>query len=149
SNIYVGTLTIPYYLSRTAPLTGFWQGGPSPLDPTSHFLTRFNPVPVATENLMIPVLVTVPNAASVPGAVKPPGGCPVLIFEPGTPRTPPDLLAVADAFADRGFVPIAIALPLHGLTDRTSPLYAAGANPLYAGLSLPATGSIERTFDLD
>jgi hypothetical protein len=28
-------------------------------------------------------------------------------------------------------------------------LYAAGANPLYAGLGLPASGSIERTFDLD
>jgi pimeloyl-ACP methyl ester carboxylesterase len=149
ANIYVGTLTIPYYLSRTAPLTGSWQGGPSPLDPSSHFLTRFNPVPVATENLTVPVLVTVPNAASVPKGVKPAGGWPVLIFEHGITRNRTDMLAVADTFADRGFVTIAIDLPLHGLTDRTNPLYAAGANPLYAGLSLPATGSIERTFDLD
>jgi pimeloyl-ACP methyl ester carboxylesterase len=44
---------------------------------------------------------------------------------------------------------VAIDLPLHGLTDRTNPLYASGANPLYAGLGLPASGSIERTFDLD
>ena len=25
ANIYVGVLTIPYYLSKAAPLTGFWQ----------------------------------------------------------------------------------------------------------------------------
>src|SRR5882757_10015167 len=59
------------------------------------------------------------------------------------------MLAVADSFADSGFVVVAIDLPLHGLTDPTSPLYASGANPLYSGLSLPAGGSIERTFDLD
>ena len=38
---------------------------------------------------------------------------------------------------------VAIDLPLHGLTDPTSPLYAAGTNPLYAGLSLPASGSVK------
>ncbi len=149
ANIYLGTLSIPYYLSRAAPLTGFWQGGPSVLDASSHFLTRFNPVPVATETLQIPVLVTVPNTSSAAGAVKPAGGWPVTIFEHGITRNRTDMLAVADAFADKGFVVVAIDLPLHGITDRTSPLYASGANPLYAGLSLPASGSIERTFDLD
>ena len=152
ANIYVGTLSIPYYLSRTAPLTGFWQGGPSPLDASSHFLTRFNPVPVATETLKVPVLLTVPNAASayvLGGLAKPPGGWPVVIFEHGVTRSRSDMLAVADAFADSGFVVAAIDLPLHGITDQTNPLYAAGANPLYAGLSLPTSGSIERTFDLD
>ncbi len=149
ANIYLGTLSIPYYLSRSAPLTGYWQGGPSPLDASSHFLTRFNPVPIATETLQIPVLVTVPNASSVAGAAKPAGGWPVTIFEHGITRNRSDMLAVADAFADRGFVVVAIDLPLHGITDRTNPLYASGANPLYAGLSLQASGSIERTFDLD
>jgi len=149
ANIYVGTLTIPYYLSRTAPLTGYWQGGPSPLDSTSHFLTRFNPVPIATANLQIPVLVTVPNGNSPATAAKPAGGWPVVIFEHGITRNRTDMLAVADGFADAGFVAVAIDLPLHGLTDPTNPFYASGANPLYAGLSLPATGSIERTFDLD
>jgi hypothetical protein len=38
ANIYLGTLSIPYYLSRTAPLTGYWQGNPSPLDASSRFL---------------------------------------------------------------------------------------------------------------
>ena len=149
ANIYVGTLSIPYYLSRAAPLTGYWQGGPSPLDASSHFLTRFNPVPLATETLQIPVLVTVPNASSPAFAFRPAGGWPVLIFEHGITRNRTDMLAVADSFADHGAVVVAIDLPLHGVTDPTNPLYAAAANPLYAGLSLPASGSIERTFDLD
>ncbi len=65
-----GTLQIPYYSSRptqanpTAPLTATWLGGPSALDATSKLLTRFNPVPIATETISIPVFVTVPNAAS-------------------------------------------------------------------------------------
>jgi len=149
ATIYVGTLNIPYYLSRTEPLTGYWLGNPSPLDPDSRFLTRFNPAPVATESLQIPILVTVPNANSVPQGVKPAGGWPVLVFEHGIGRNRTDMLAVADSFADSGFVVVAIDLPLHGLTDPTSPLYAAAANPLYSGLSLPQSGSIERTFDLD
>ena len=149
SNIYLGTLTVPYYLSRTAPLTGFWQAGPSPLDASSHFVTRFNPVPVATELLKVPLLVTVPNAASAGHGVKPAGGWPVVIFQHGITRNRTDMLAVADSFADAGFIVIAIDLPLHGLSDITNPFYASGANPLYAGLSLPTTGSIERTFDLD
>jgi pimeloyl-ACP methyl ester carboxylesterase len=150
ATIYVGTLSIPYYLSRTAPLTGYWQGKPSPLDASSRFLTRFNPVPVPTETLQIPVLVTVPNGNSAGGGVKPPSGkWPVLIFEHGITRNRTDMLAVADSFADSGFVVVAIDLPLHGLTDPTSPLYASAASQLYTGLSLPATGSIERTFDLD
>lgn len=150
ATIYVGTLSIPYYLSRTEPLTGYWQGNPSQLDASSRFLTRFNPVPVPTETLQIPVLVTVPNVNSAGGGVKPASGkWPVLIFEHGITRNRTDMLAVADSFADSGFVVVAIDLPLHGLTDPTSPLYASGANPLYAGLSLPASGSIERTFDLD
>jgi pimeloyl-ACP methyl ester carboxylesterase len=150
ATIYVGTLAIPYYLSRTAPLTGFWQGNPSQLDSSSRFLTRFNPVPVPTETLQIPVLVSVPNAHSAMGGRKPAGGkWPVLIFEHGIFRSRMDMLAVADSFADSGFVVVAIDLPLHGITDPTNIFYAAAGNPLYNGLSLPATGSIERTFDLD
>ena len=119
------------------------------MDPSSRFLTRFNPAPVPTETLQVPILVTVPNANSVPQGIEPAGGWPVLIFEHGILRNRTDMLAVADSFADSGFMVVAIDLPLHGLTDPTSPLYASGTNPLYSGLSLPATGSIERTFDLD
>jgi len=149
ATIYVGTLSVPYYLSRAAPLTGFWQGSPSSLDESSRLLTRFNPMPVATETLRIPVLVTVPNANSAVGAAKPANGWPVVIFQHGINRSRADALNIADSFADSGLVVVAIDLPLHGVTDPTSQLYASATNPLYSGLSLPPLGSIERTFDLD
>lgn len=149
ADVYVGTLSIPYYLSKTAPLTESWHAPPFPLDTTSTFVTRFNPLPVPTATLQIPVLVSVPNAASAFGAVSPTAGWPVLIFQHGITRNREDMFAVADSFADAGFVVVAIDLPLHGITSQTDPLYAAGANPLYGGLGLPASGSIERTFDLD
>jgi pimeloyl-ACP methyl ester carboxylesterase len=155
ADILVGVLTIPYYLSKSAPLTGYWNAPPFPLDPSSTFVTRFNPLPVATQNLLIPVLATVPNAASTVGATPPAGGWPVLIFQHGITRNREDMLAVADSFADAGFAVVAIDLPLHGVTtpyNAANPatyFYASSANPLYAGLGLPASGSIERTFDLD
>ncbi len=155
SNIFVGVLNIPYYLSKAAPLTGSWQAPPFPLDMTSTFVTRYNPLPVATQMLQIPVLATAPNANSTAvkaGAVPP---WPVLIFQHGITRNREDMLAVADSFADAGFAVVAIDLPLHGVTtpyNAANPatfFYASSANPLYAGLGLPASGSIERTFDLD
>ena len=154
ADVYVGALTIPYYLSAAAPLTASWQAPSFPLDMTSTNVTRFNPLPAATvAHLMIPVLVTVPNAnsayAQAGGPIPPPGGWPVLIFQHGITRSREDMFGVADSFADAGFVVAAIDLPLHGVTKTTDPFYAAGANPLYAGLGLPASGSIERTFDLD
>jgi pimeloyl-ACP methyl ester carboxylesterase len=155
SDILVGVLTIPYYLSKSAPLTGYWNAPPFPLDPSSTFVTRYNPLPVATQNLLIPVLATVPNAASTVGATPPAGGWPVLIFQHGITRNREDMLAVADSFADAGFAVVAIDLPLHGITtpynvaNPATYFYASSANPLYAGLGLPASGSIERTFDLD
>ena len=149
ADLYVGVLNVPYYLSKSAPLTESWHAPPFPLDTTSTFVTRFNPLPVPTATLQIPVLASVPNAASAHGAVAPAGGWPLLIFQHGITRNREDMFAVADSFADAGFVVVAIDLPLHGITSQTDPLYAAGANPLYAGLGLPASGSIERTFDLD
>jgi hypothetical protein len=148
ANIYVGVLTIPYYLSKAAPLTGSWQAPPFPLDMTSTNVTRYNPLPVATQNLLIPVLLTVPNAASKGGGTPPSGGWPVLIFQHGITRNREDMFGVADSFADAGFVVAAIDIPLHGITNQMDPFYATAANPLYAGLGLPAGGSIERTFDL-
>jgi pimeloyl-ACP methyl ester carboxylesterase len=159
SNIFVGVLTIPYYLSKTAPLTASWTAPPFPLDPSSTFVTRFNPLPVATQKLLIPVLATVPNAKSLfvqacTAAAACPSTWPVLIFQHGITRNREDMLAVADSFADAGFAVVAIDLPLHGITtpyNAANPatyLYADSANPFYAGLGLPATGSIERTFDL-
>jgi hypothetical protein len=103
---------------------------------------------VATQNLLIPVLITVPNAKSAGGGTPPAGGWPVLIFQHGITRSREDMFGVADSFADAGFVVAAIDLPLHGVTNQMDPFYATAANPLYTGLGLPAAGSIERTFDL-
>jgi hypothetical protein len=148
ANVWVGVLQIPYYLSKSAPLTAAWQAPPFPLDATSTFVTRYNPLPAATQNLLIPVLVTVPNAKSAGGGTPPAGGWPVLIFQHGITRNREDMFGVADSFADAGFVVVAIDLPLHGVTSTSDPLFATDANPLYTGLIPAGTGSIERTFNL-
>jgi pimeloyl-ACP methyl ester carboxylesterase len=144
ANVYKGTLQVPYYSSRptqanpTAPLTATWLGGPSALDATSKLLTRFNPVPVATETISIPVFATVPNAASTAGAAKPPGGWPVIIFQHGLTRNRLDAVGIADAFADQGYVVVSIDLPLHGIAGAD----AVAANPFY-------DATHELTFNLD
>jgi hypothetical protein len=149
ANVWAGTLQVPYYLSRTAPLTASWTGNPSPLDANSRFLTRFNPVAVATENLTIPVLYSVPNATALGGGVKPPTGWPVVIFQHGLGGDRTQMLAIADSLADAGFLVASIDVPLHGLTSATNPLYASPANPLYGGTAPAGASSYELTFDLD
>jgi len=130
ADIYVGTLDLPYYL--TAPgvpdnqeiLSKFW------LAAGGGFTTRYNPMPVATSTQTVPVLMTVPNGMAMPA-----GGWPVVIFQHGITQDRTNALAVASSLAAAGRAVIAIDLPLHGITDATSPLYAgAGA---------------ERTFDVD
>ncbi|MEJ0036503.1 MAG: hypothetical protein WDO68_10510 [Gammaproteobacteria bacterium] len=144
ANLYKGTLQIPYYSSRptqanpTAPLTATWLGGPSALDASSKLLTRFNPVPIATETISIPVFATVPNTASPSGGTKPGGGWPVIIFQHGLTRNRLDAVGVADAFADQGYVVVSIDLPLHGIAGAD----AVAANPFY-------DATHELTFNLD
>jgi pimeloyl-ACP methyl ester carboxylesterase len=143
ADIYVGTFTIPYYLTRPtaaspmAPLTQSWQGNPSPLDATSRFLTRFNPLPVATETIQIPIFVTVPNTTSAGHGVKPASGWPVIIFQHGLTRDRVDAVGIADGAADAGYVVASIDLPLHGVAGPT-----AGDGAFYQA-------GRERTFDLD
>jgi pimeloyl-ACP methyl ester carboxylesterase len=144
ANIFVGTFTIPYYLTRptqanpTAPLTQSWQGNPSPLDATSRLLTRFNPVPVATETIQIPLFVTVPNAQSPGLGARPPNGWPAIIFQHGLTRNRLDAAAIADAAADGGnYVVVSIDLPLHGIPGAT-----ATGGAFYQAAN-------ERTFNLD
>ena len=134
ADVYVGQVQIPYYLDPAAPLTGHWDaapGGPPGGVPSTN-LTRFNPVPVAKATLGIPLFVTVPNGAS--GHAKPGTGWPVVIFQHGLQGNRTQAAAIAGAYASQGFVVASIDIPLHGITDTTSPLYQAG---------------FERTFDLD
>jgi hypothetical protein len=133
ADVYVGQLAISYYLDPAAPLTGRWEAAPGGPDGVSTHLTRFNPVPVAkATSFPIPLFVTVPNANS--GQAKPVAGWPVVIFQHGLQGNRTQSAAIAGAYASQGFVVAAIDIPLHGITDTTSPLYQAGA---------------ERTFDLD
>ncbi|MBV8876170.1 MAG: hypothetical protein JO158_00565, partial [Gammaproteobacteria bacterium] len=159
ADVYVGVMTLPYYLATpaadpTAPDTEYWHAAAATApDKTSTFTTRFNPFPVPTvKALQVPVLMTVPNANS--GMPKPASGWPIVIFQHGLTADRTNLILVGDSLALGGLVGIAIDMPLHGCTPPfttspfCAPLYASSTNPLYTGLGLPATGSIERTFDL-
>ncbi len=126
SDIYAGALALPYYLSKENPLGGYWQTA------GNGQVTRYNPRPVATATLQIPVLMTVPNASS--GRSKPANGWPVVIFQHGITRNRTDLFLLADALSFAGFAAVAIDLPLHGVTAKNNPFY------------MP---NMERTFDLD
>jgi pimeloyl-ACP methyl ester carboxylesterase len=123
ADISAGVVEVVYFLDAADPLNGFWRGsGDTPL-------TAGNPVPERRSVETIPFLLTIPNISS-----KPAGGWPVVVFQHGITRNRTDMLAVADAMAAAGFATIAIDLPLHGVTDQTSPFYVSGR---------------ERTFDLD
>ncbi len=164
ADVYIGVTPVPYYLTApgvapegsaagtaaspaTAVLTGFWRAkagayiGPfaaAGLDPTSTNLTLANPVPVRNSIQNVPVLMTVPNAAS--GQSKPATGWPVVIYNHGITRNRTDMLAISTTYASTGNAVIAIDQPLHGV-DSTSPFYIEGT-PF-------APISIERTFDVD
>lgn len=153
ADIHIGTLTVPYYLSApsaanpTAPLTGFWKAAPGAyvppfdaagLSPLSTNITFANPFPVKTSDVTIPVLATIPNAAS--GRVKPATGWPVVIFQHGITGNRTHALAVSATLAAQGFAVISIDLPLHGL-PADSP-FAIGNTPFGAVAS-------ERTFNVD
>jgi len=155
ADIWVGTQSSPYYLSAPsaqnpiAPLNSFWKAAPGAyvppfntfgLNPASTNLTFANPFPVATGVQTYPVIMTLPNANS--GQVKPESGWPIVIFQHGITRNRTDMLAVADTLALIGYAVISQDLPLHGITDPTSPFYVENDPRL-------APFAIERTFDLD
>ena len=126
SDIYAGEMVLPYYLSNKKPLEGYWQTA------SGGSVTRYDPLPAATSTLLIPVLMTVPNAKS--GQSKPADGWPVVIFQHPIHWDRTLLFTIADALSFAGFAAVAIDAPLHGVTDKTSPFYMPG---------------MERTFDLD
>jgi hypothetical protein len=146
ANVYVGTTQLPYYTTTPATpndssiLSSFWvAAGPSPvpgLDPTSRWLTRFNPVPLKRADVTVPLLVTVPNATANGGAgcPKPTAGWPIVIVQHGLQGNRTQALAMADTFADACFIVASIDLPMHGITNTANPLYDAAH---------------ERTFNVD
>jgi hypothetical protein len=167
ADIWKGVTVLPYYLTAAPdPLvqnydadkvirSSSWvAAGPSPIcqnpaipfDCNSRVLTRYNPIPLMTGTVTIPVLVTVPNAranAAAGGCPKPPTGWPVAIFQHGTPRDRTDALLIADALAQGCFIMAAIDLPLHGIVDPNNGLVSNAASAL---LYDP---DHERTFNVD
>lgn len=151
ADVYVGFIDLPYYLvppsaeNPTGPLTGFWKSAPGAyvppfngfgLSPTSTNVTFANPFPVANATVRVPVLVTVPNAAS--GVTRPASGWRTAIYQHGITSNRSTLIAAAATLAASGIVGVAIDLPLHGLPPG-HPLTAANA----------AFGATERTFNVD
>jgi hypothetical protein len=159
ANLHVGTITLPYYLSApvappagtgTEPLTNWWRAvDPPPAaaglqDPKNERnLTRFNPFPLKTRDLTVPMLLGVPRTGT-----KPTNGWPVVIYQHGITEDRGTLALIADASAAAGFVIVGIDLPLHGIMPN-DPLYALSpTNP--ANASLPAPFKVgEPTFNVD
>jgi hypothetical protein len=130
ASIYTGYLDVAYYGDPANPLTSFWVS--SSLAPPN----VQNPTPVArVPNKRIPLLATLPNNKPQPAA-----GWPVVMFVHGITLNRTVMLAMADSFASFGFAVVAIDLPLHGITDTTSPFYQGPNSPF---------GNNERHFNLD
>jgi len=162
ADIYIGVMGVPYYLeaptgSSTAEqsiiLSTFWKANPGAyvppfnafgLDPTSTNVTFANPIPAATGTENVPLLITVPNAAS--GQPKPAAGWPVVIFGHGITRNRCDALAISATMASQGFVVVAMDHPLHGAVPDNP---ADACAPFYIENTPFAPISRERTFDVD
>lgn len=162
ADIYIGIMGLPYYLeaptgNSTAEqaiiLSTFWRANPGAyvppfsafgLDPTSTNVTFANPIPAATGTENVPLLLTVPNAAS--GQSKPAAGWPVVIYGHGITRNRCDMLAISATMASQGYVVIAMDHPLHGaVPDNPSDTCA----PFYIENTPFGPISRERTFDVD
>lgn len=157
ADIYIGTVALPYYLTApgsgtpaappTAVLTGNWTAAPGAyaapfsalgLDPTSTIISFANPLPVLNSTQNVPVLLTLPNAAS--GRTKPATGWPVVIFQHGITRNRTDALAISATMAAQGYAVIAIDQPLHGVGPES---------PFYIERTPFGPIASERTFDVD
>lgn len=132
ADVYVGTLSdLPQYMPQGS------ASDPLPALNGQFSFTGASKLPnVEKADATIPVFATVPNAAAAAafGCSEPAAGWPVVIYQHGITRQRSDLLAYAETFAAKCFAAIAIDLPLHGISDTSSPLYMAG---------------LERTFDID
>ncbi len=162
ADIFIGTIALPYYL--TAPggpnqlppqtvLSTFWRANPGAyvppfnalgLSPTSTNVTFANPIPARTSTERVPLLMTVPNAAS--GQARPAAGWPVVIFGHGITRNRCDALAISATMASVGFAVIAMDHPLHGANPDVAS-DACGA--FYIGNTPFGAVARERTFDVD
>lgn len=158
ADIFIGTITLPYFLDApargaappaqaAAVLASFWRSAPGAyvppfntlgLDPTSTNNTFANPFAVNQGSQTVPLVLTVPNAAS--GRTRPAAGWPIVVFGHGLTRNRTDAFAVAATYAAQGFAVIAIDQPLHGI---------APGQPFNIASTPFGAVARERTFDVD
>ena len=137
ANIYVGSLTVPYYLTAAsgvndkAPLGSFWKAADG--SHLAYQLANLSPDPTSTQT--IPLLLSTPTTGCGTGTPA----CPVIIYQHGITTSRGTMLAIADSMAAAGFAVIAIDLPMHGITG----------NETDGTQLLKDTVNGERTFDLD
>ncbi len=112
----------------------------SSLEP-SESTTGCFPMPKARATQTVPVLMSVPNAAS--GHTMPAAGWPVAIFQHGITGDRSQMAPLTAALTQAGFAVIAIDLPLHGIVDPDSRLRVTGTTERTFGLNLVnnATGA--------
>jgi pimeloyl-ACP methyl ester carboxylesterase len=146
--ILVGELTVPYYLTAfspenpTGPLTEPWRADPEKsLNKNSSNLTFFNPAPIKTQDIKIPLLAVVPNTP------PPQGGYPVAILQHGITTNRVAVGAVAEQLSRNGIASVSIDLPLHGISS-SDPTFAKLRSDSDELSQLPITAE-ERTFDVD
>lgn len=156
SDIYAGTMTLPYYLETPSgphdpkPVRESWDatGTPAPGNGSlpgsppcsslaaSEKTTACYPMPVQKSVQTVPVIAAVPNSSSTCPA-PPAGGYPVTIFIHGFTRSRADALLLAPVLSNVCQLVIAIDLPLHGISSSST--FSAFRN----------TSVGERTFEVD
>jgi len=151
SNIYVGQIDVPYYLTAPADtsdtgglaLNSFWHGVAGSL--LTYLAANVSPVSTTTET--IPLMLSIPNTGGGSPCSKG-AGWPVVIYQHGITTNRATMLAVVDSLANACFAVVAIDLPMHGITGLESNAAIAGLKGI--GAAGPAGAKItERTFDLD
>lgn len=167
ANVYAGVIEMPYYLDPDNALAGYWEAAAdnancqgaiaadaiaeAPASTTVHC-----PVPELKGTISVPMLITVPNTANTACGVDGLGQANitgVTIFQHGITQNRTNLLPIAGALASACHAGIAIDMPLHGITDTASSLYANAESDLYAAIesiSPEITNALtEQTFNLD
>lgn len=167
ANVYAGVIEMPYYLAPDSILDGYWEADADNancqgaiaaelIEEAPASTTVYCPVPELQATISVPVLITIPNAAATgcgADGMTNAGITGVTIFQHGITQNRTNLLPIAGALASVCHAGIAIDMPLHGITDVDSPLYANVASDLSAALEAIAPGITdaltEQTFDLD
>ena len=101
----VGSMTAPTTAAEAASvLAGQWT------NTSGQGVNRFDPAPVATQTVHLPVMVTIPVGQPMPA-----DGWPVVIYQHGLTSNRGAVLGLAPLFAAEGWAMISIDHPLHGI----------------------------------